>query len=155
MPRTCLWNCFWTYIAFLWRTWPTSNRLLRGHVHRQTSSSWSPSITAFWNRNVECPWPSPFGCSEVQQQCWRIPQRVPEPSWSVLTKFLETHCGPQNEQAMVNADVVRLSGDQAPAPKRRKYKDLQKRIKTIITQYNARDRSLMDTMEGLAFAFMF
>ena len=56
---------------------------------------------------------------------------------------------------MVNADVARLIGGQAPAPKRRKYKDLQKRIKTIITQYNAGDRSLMDTMEGLAFAFMF
>ena len=61
----------------------------------------------------------------------------------------------KKEQAMVQADVKRLLGGQAPAPKRRKYKDLQKRVKTIILQYNAGDRSLMDTMEGLAFAFMF
>ena len=56
---------------------------------------------------------------------------------------------------MGQADVTRLIGGQAPAPKRRKYQDLQKRVKTIILQYNAGDRSLMGTMEGLVFAFMF
>ena len=61
----------------------------------------------------------------------------------------------KKEQAMVQADVTRLIGGQASAPKRRKYKDLQKHVKIIILQYNAGDRSLMDTMEGLAFAFMF
>lgn len=61
----------------------------------------------------------------------------------------------KKEQSLVQADVTRLLGGQAPAPKRRKYKDLQKRIKTIVTQYNDGGRGLLETMEGLAFAFMF
>ena len=61
----------------------------------------------------------------------------------------------KKEQILVQADITRLLAGQAPAPKRRKYRDLQVRAKRIIVQYNAGQRGLIDTMEGLAFTFMF
>ncbi|XP_070181231.1 uncharacterized protein [Littorina saxatilis] len=61
----------------------------------------------------------------------------------------------KKEQILVQADITRLLAGQAPAPKRRKYRDLQVRAKRIIVQYNAGQRGFIDTMEGLAFTFMF
>jgi hypothetical protein len=61
----------------------------------------------------------------------------------------------KKEQALVQADVTRLVAGQPPAPKRRKYRDLQRRIKDIITQYIHGQRLLEETMEGLAYCFMF